>query len=73
MLSIGDLQKGQAPYRRIWVKKALCCVCKRPIIITLNPGCLSVERECWCDHSCRPVEIITSNPDDFYEIKLEGA
>jgi hypothetical protein len=69
MLSIGALDK--VPVRRVWVRKTLCAVCKRPIVMTLRDDCKSVDRECYCDRSCRPVEAVTNNPDGFYEIKLE--
>jgi hypothetical protein len=71
MLGIGALDK--IPVRRVWVRKTLCGVCKRPILITLRGDGKSVDRECHCDLSNRPIEIVTQHPDDFYEIKLEGA
>jgi len=71
MWKASDDLRAPPQYRQTWVRKSVCYICKRPVVYVLRPDGKSVDRECFCDSSVRPLSAITADPGDYYEIKAE--
>ena len=68
MWTTSDNLRVQPRYRKTWVKKTVCYTCKQPVVYILKPDGKTVDRDCHCDGSSRPLEAVTKTPDEFYEI-----